>query len=231
MKKVICILLLCGLVVMSVWASALGEEFTLRNGIHLGDTVEKVLELETFKLERYKNDSEIYGGAYYQGTGKIVNVDNSKVEYFFDKDNRLQEMRYNLLAGMKEGPWGFAKLSDAKTVYDTIVETLTNKYGDPLQIQAGNVSIYAAGETRKQATADGFIENAPKYTSEWLVESDGYYVKIELYLCDSHDVWNRADTYRIFVGYAMISNEKMNEVYQQHVDEVTEQQENLNNDL
>lgn len=120
---------------------------------------------------------------------------------------------------------------DAKKVYATIVEALTNKYGDPLQLQADNISIYAAEETRNLATLNTLIQNVPKHTSEWLIESDGYYVKIELHLCASHDSLHQADSYRVFVGYAMISNEKMEKIHQEHIDQIVEQQNNLNNDL
>ena len=231
MKRTLAVLILCIVVFTSVFACAENEKFTLRNGIHFLDSIEKVVELETIPLEKYHWDSEVYGGSCYHGTGKIVNVDNSNVDFYFDKEGKLKEMRYNLLAGIKNGPLGFAKYDDARSVYDTILETLTGKYGDPLQFDAGKVSIYAAGETRKTATQDGIITNKPKETTEWLVDEGDYCVKIELYLCASEDVFNRTNTYRVFVGYAYISQDKMDELYQQHVDQTNQEKENLNNDL
>lgn len=112
MKKIICVLL-CQLALLSVLGIVSAEEFSLRNGIHLGDTAEKVLELENIPLKKRQYDtSKFYGGALYEGTGKIVNVDDSKLKYFFDKDDKLQEMTYDLLTGMEDGPWGFANYED-----------------------------------------------------------------------------------------------------------------------
>lgn len=230
MKRSCCFLLVVICVIVAICASA-EEEFTLRNGIHFNDPVEKVLELETLSMEKYKNNSEKHGGDCYIGTGTIVNVELSRAWFYFNSKGALQEMMYDLLAAKDGGPFGFAKLDSAKQVYDNIYDTLISKYGDPLQLEKGKTSLYHAAETYDRATAEAIIDLKPRYTSEWLIPSANDYVKIDLYLCDCHDSWNRVDTYRLLVGYAFISHEEMEETYQQHQQDIDKQEQNMNNDL
>ena len=176
------------------------EKFIFPNGIKFEDSEGIVLKKESIPLEKEKTKSERYKGAKYRGRGTFENDDLSLITYYFDKGGKLQEVIYDVHAGMKDPPYGFLKKTDAEASYNLIKNSLTEQYGSPLQKKD---SIHVAKETSDLANLDKFIVNKPIYSSEWLVSNGDHYVKIELYLCNSVDLYKNKP-FRVICGYAYI---------------------------
>ena len=98
MKRVIG-LLLSAMLVFSAGSGSLADsgikniaqDFVIRNNIHFTDTMEEIENNETMN-ELDGSQSDIL----YYGRDKLIEIDNSEIDYFFGDDSRLQGVLYHL---------------------------------------------------------------------------------------------------------------------------------------
>lgn len=171
MKKVLCLLVL---VSMLFSGSALADEFVLRNGIVFGDTLDIVKQKETLTIQSSSEDKD--NNVWFDGT--IAGMEGS-VRFDFDEETgKLTDMLYS-----------FDSKTDKDFVdndYSTLFQSLSRKYGTPLGNSGGSLHIITGLAIEYPATIIGLyrylIEGAGDFRDydEWVVEADGYKVKIDL---------------------------------------------------
>ena len=221
MKK-LCSLILAAILLMSTAvAPALADDFTLRNGIHFGWTLEQIEAVETLT----KNDDLITtdDGSHIEYKGKIAGYDDSVCMFFFDVDGKLTDMRYDFDATSRD---------DASSMYSTLSKSLTRQYGKPLGNTGGTLNIIT-GEA-----FDHFGLMVYLYTyllngggdyydyDEWIIDVNDYQVKIDLI---SYYVRNSSYeyTYKVVLSYKRFTDEdRLNALIENMAE-----QEAIDNDL
>lgn len=166
--------LLCVLLALSCMSFALADDdFTLRSGIKFGDTMEDILAKET-TLVRTTDESN------FTFTGKIAGYDDAGCIFYFDDDGKLIDMDYT-----------FINLCTSKDttndVYKKLYQSLVRQYGSPLGNTNGSCNLITGKAMENMALwvyffvplMDNFAGNYIDY-DEWIVEADGYSVKIDL---------------------------------------------------
>ncbi len=170
--------LLYVLLALSCMSFALADDdFTLRSGIKFGDTMEDILAKET-TLVRTTDESN------FTFTGKIAGYDDAGCIFYFDDDGKLIDMDYT-----------FINLCTSKDttndVYKKLYQSLVRQYGSPLGNTNGSCSLITGKAMEKMwglvyfyvAAMNAYTGNyAGNYIDydEWIVEADGYHVKIDL---------------------------------------------------
>lgn len=191
MKKGIALLLVSIFMLLSI--SAVAEEFTLRNGICFGDTMEEVLEKETFAIDDMadgtndeeasssddddEDDEEEY--PYYITTveGTVAGISDSYIRYNFDADKTLKEVIYYFDSNSDKD------LSDSD--YESVYDGLVRKYGSPLGYSNGKCYIISGAAIEGAVISAYLMEMLGGYGDirdydEWDVDTGDYHVKIEL---------------------------------------------------
>lgn len=223
MKKLISILLILSIITVGIVGNALADDFSVRNGIHFGMTVDEVKALE-------KNngvaEEDIYldkfnGDYYCVGLNtSIAGIDDSRLLYQFDPEtNLLVEFRYML------GPYKISK-DLAWEYFQTVLQSLMDKYGEPLHSSTTDGAIFPIVSETMQGAALDF--NVTYY--EWLVDFGDYYILIDAYNGDSG--YGSTGSY---VGYKYVSKEDAEKAIQNLIDEQNEKEkrteEETNRDL
>lgn len=212
-KKILCLVLM--LTCLS-WALA-DEEFTLRNGIVYGDTIDDILKKET-TLVQDKDDSNTF-------RGKIAGYDGAYCTFFFDDDGKLNEMRYSFEDAC-------TSRDKADEIYDKLKESLKRKYGTPLGNTGGSCHLITGSAISKMAIyvyllgeLDGYSGNYIDY-DEWIVEADNYNVKIDL----TSYYWRDSDFnyyYYVDVSYLRYTDQDLDDA----INEKNKEQQEVDNDL
>lgn len=175
MKKTVSILLAL-LLVLSLCTGALADEFTLHSGIVFGDTLETVKEKEAGKMTIQDGSKDKTNKVWFNGT--IAGMEGH-VRYDFDEDTgKLIEMLYTFN--------GMPKSDECDDAYKTLKDGLLRKYGSPLGNTGGTIHIITGQGFEYAAMLINLYESTNigsgdiRDYDEWIVECDGYYVKIDL---------------------------------------------------
>lgn len=167
-------LMLSVLMLMTLCTSfALAEEFTLRNGILFGDTMDVILTKET-TLVRKSETSNWF-------KGRIAGYDGAACGFYFDDDGLLTGMDYSFDDDI------CTSRDTADNVYETLYNSLKRKYGsDTLNYTGGSCYIITGPAFDRLVlyvylfgSLDGYSSNYLDY-DEWIVDMDDYHVKIDL---------------------------------------------------
>lgn len=188
MKKIISLLLVS---IMLLSISGIAEEFTLRNGICFGDTMEEVLEKESFAIDEMDDGTDEEEAAssdddddedefpYYIETveGTVAGISGSYIKYNFDADKTLREVIYYFDSNSSKD------LSDSD--YDSVQKGLIRKYGSPLGYSNGDCYIVSGAAIESAVISAYLWEMMGGYGDirnydEWDVDTGEYHVKIEL---------------------------------------------------
>lgn len=171
MKKMICLIVMVSMLFSQF---ALAEEFSLRNGIVFGDTLDEVKQKETLPIESSSEDKT--DKVWFEGT--IAGMEGS-VRFDFDEETgKLTDMLYS-----------FDSKSDRDFIdsdYSTLYKSLNRKYGTPLGNTSGSLYIITGPAIENAATIIALYKYLLEGTGdfrdydEWVVEADGYKVKIDL---------------------------------------------------
>lgn len=215
MKKVFAIFLtiiltLCGF-------SAFAEDFTLRNGIHFGDSPDDIKEKETLTIRNDIDRKSALGANNewlmdFEGTA--TGIDNVLTIFYFDEEQKLVDMVYYYEQIGHNVPV-------TMDLYDKLKQSLTEKYGKPLDIPEGKQ--YAI--SGKAMSAFSKLGVSPWLAlTEWVIPCDDYYVKIELVI--GVELFYQK-TGVMFLGYHRFYQPELDAVIQ----EINEQEEAMKNDI
>lgn len=205
-------ILIC--IVMTI-SCACAEEFSLRSGIHFGDTIETIVQKEK-TLTRNGSDSTSF-------TGKIAGFDDASCEFSFDENEKLISMMYEFDCFSRES---------TKNNYKTLYDSLVRKYGSPEGNTGGNCELITGPAIDRMALwvylfgeLDGWSADYYDY-DEWIVDCTDYYVKIDLvsyyYRNDDYEY-----TYTVDLSYHKYTAED----YQAEIDAKKSEREEVDNDL
>ena len=198
------------------------EEFSLRNDIHFGDSVETVKEKETMDIDYV---SEYTVRSEY---GTIAGIDDSYVKYSFD-DDKLFEIFYVLGITLDK--------NNLEDNYNTIYDSLVKKYGKPLYSNSENGQYII--QTSVFDTVEYALHVYPNESNtfnhlldykEWVIKCNGYNVKIDL----SGQYYGKDDEIcgiGLSVGYKMFTNEDLEIATKEKEEQEKEEQELVDNDL
>lgn len=219
MKKQRFVFLLAVFVIILTGCSASVKtihNFELRNGVRFGDDVATIKQNEVLEPAGNENDL-VYKGEIAQKEGYV--------KYHLDKEKGLYDLEY-FYENLSKSVWD--------KQYQFLRNSLVEKYGDPL---ATSEKLRATGDDNSNydilvynvysgieqtfITAD-MIERAlskqstyyhKDYTidiaDEWIIKTDGYYVKIDLLKFSGASVgWSSIDyDYHLGISYHYLSNE------------------------
>lgn len=211
MKKFISVFLVA-ILLLSV-TTAFAEDFSLRNGIKFGDSPETVKGKETLEYNDSSKSEDmiigdwnlfhiIWGPAPYaeRYRGPILGVDAGNLVFFYDENNTLFEMLYDV------------DLSKDGKLYDKLLSSLTEKYGTPMDNPKGEVFFITSCVYKSKASYFTAHE-------EWLVPNGENYVKIEL----SNFV--DGDSKNIYLSYTNVNASDITDQvdsYQQSIDAIND---------
>lgn len=199
---------------------ALGEEFTLRNGVQFGDTIAQVRAKETIPFKEDECDET----TLWTQKGSVAGFSDVQIAYFFDEEGKLEEVKWQLPDRTS------TESSDAD--YEKLYKAFVSKYGSPLGYDNGDCHIIT---TR---AFDGGIMIAYMYDmmdgygderdyDEWIYEyGNGHNVKIDM-LQFYNGASYSAIKYRIWIGYKYFSDADLQEARQEKQNE----QQSVLNDI
>ncbi|MBQ8653524.1 MAG: hypothetical protein IJ507_01195 [Clostridia bacterium] len=177
MKKLTALLLACILLLGCVSALA-DDTFTLRNGVHFGETMDQVKLKETLPLSTQYGDEH----NLYTDRGSVATFPKVEVWYRFKEDTgKLYEMRWSMNQGVTDK-------STNEADFEKLHKALTSKYGDELGYDDGSCYIITGGALNGAVTITNlystmFESGVGKVIdyAEWDVPfGNGEHVKIEL---------------------------------------------------
>lgn len=232
---------LLGLVVallLLVGSFASAEEFTLRNGIAFGDTMDEVLEKETFaidevvdSIEEEEEESEgsedeseeLLPYSIKTERSTLAGIDDSYIIYSFDKDKTLQEVEYVFRSSKNENM--------INTDYEAINKSLISKYGNPLGYTNGDCYVFtgqALQEFAMHLALIQYINGLGDYVDydEWDVDTGDYHIKIEQ-VEYYHGASYKDISYVHILSYTYFTDEQLAE----KLDEKQADQEAMDEDL
>ena len=210
MKRIISFVLVSILLIGCINV-AIAEEFQLRNGIHFGDDLEIVKSKETLTIEDSSKDKT--NNIWFDG--KIAGMQGS-VRYDFDEETgKLIEMLYI-----------FDETTSKESVdsdYTTLYQSLIRKYGNPLGNTGGSIHTITGTVFTYWATVKWLTElldgkNDYRDYDEWIVNCDGYNVKIDLLSWYDRDS-NYKYKYRNGLSYHYYTDEDFLNKIQEKLDE------------
>jgi len=234
MKRILAMVLAIGILFTSTIAYA--EEFSLRNGITFGDTIEEVLAKETFSIEsvddgsdedsvedKETDDESELPYSITTAHDTLAGIPDSHIVYRFDQNKTLKEVKYY-----------FRSSSLKETIdndYNNINSGFIRKYGSPLGYSNGDCYIFTGGAMYETVYITYLVQSLDGYGDlrdydEWDVNTGDYHVKIEhieYYLGSSYSDLN----YSHVVSYTYFTDEDL----QNAKNEKVENQNAIDNDL
>lgn len=132
-KKMICLVSVIVLAVLSVSIvlfvtksraeqTVTASDFTLRNGIHFGDTKEEVMAKETIPFREGNHGlEEIAENELWTEFGEVAGS-SFEINYLFDENDKLTEVVWERIDWTKE---------ESDDEYKRIEDAMTSKYGQP----------------------------------------------------------------------------------------------------
>lgn len=216
MKKILCILLTLSLFMMT--SVSFAEAFTLRNGIHFGDTLEEVKAKETLEIKS-QTENELV-----TKSGVLANVDVDSVIYRFE-NNKLVSVLWEVVDSRNN--------FYPPMVFDDLNTALTAKYGKSDSTDTDSYFLVkgAAIEEMMELMVEDFSfmlgmlmgEAGPLKQCEWEIESQGNEnVKIDLLYYQVAE-----EDFRVRLSYDLYTDEELEELKKQ--DQSDEQ--SIQNDL
>lgn len=186
------------------------EDFQLRNSILFGDDIKTIKGKETLSF-----DSQYENIIWYKGT--VAGLDNTSVRYEFDETNGgLVDMQYAFQSNSSKS------ISDAN--YKTVHDSLIRQYGQPLSyehtIYSSVIAHYVAQLMPAQEKGGG--ASLTDWIG-WVVDCDGYSVKIDLIKYAVKRNKSSAIEYAFDVGYKYFT--------QKDIDEKTEKKQQENSEV
>lgn len=186
--------------------STSNAEFELRDGIHFGDDLATVKSKETQML---KEDS-ISRTDMISYNGVIVGREATTTYDFDDNTGGLIDMDYHYSESILSND----EIADDQ--YTTLYQALEEKYGKPLDATEENPYPITGNAISTAQLYIDLTKAMGKYTfgyysehNEWVVKSNGYYVKIDLLKYytgvagwSSNTIWNMID-----LSYHYLNNE------------------------
>lgn len=205
------------LLVLSCSAAAFAqEEFTLRSGIHFGDTMEDILSKET-KLVRESETSN-----WFKGT--IAGFENASCGFYFDNDGKLTSMDYSFT--------DMDSRTEVNDDYKTLYDSLVRKYGKPLGNVGGKIDPITGPALMRMAVLvqlykflDGYDADYMDY-DEWRVDTLGGHVKIDLV-----SYYYRDDDYKYCYQLDLSYHFYTDADYEQAVSDKIAKRNEIDNDL
>ena len=226
MKKAISILLVLSVIICGI-GSAIAEDFSVRNGIQFGMSVDEVKKIEKdnglddndMYLDGLSNDGTWYQVAYITS---IAGIEDSRVIYKFDKDSKkLAAIDYNLGSNLDD--------ETALSLLLLMKQNLADKYGEPIHSSYTDGTVFPIVSDILM-TAQSLLAGTEYY--EWLVKHEDYYVLIDDVYMDLS--WLKGG-YFCHIGYQYVSATEAESKIQELVESAEEQEkktkEETNRDL
>lgn len=220
MKKVISLFIALTLIVSCGLVAHADEDFTLRNGIRFGDTLEEIVAKEKTLKQRESEPN------WFDGT--IAGVDDSEAGFFFDDDDKLTDMVYAFDGFGND----YKSRDDASNVYSSLYRSIVKKYGKALGNTGGNVELITGKAISRMAFTvyllgglDGYDADYIDY-DEWVVDCTDGHVKIDLisyYYRNSDYEYN----YSVDLSYHFYTDAE----YQAAVDEKKAERQAVDDDI
>lgn len=209
MKKWLALLMACMMLMGCACASA--EEFSLRNGVMFGETMEQVKAKETLAVNDELGDEH----NLYTVKGTVAGISNVNLWYRFDETTgELYDVR-----------WELPNVTSADTNdsnYDKLYDAMVKKYGKPLGFSDGNCYIITGSALSGAVTLtmlyselfDNGVGDLLGY-AEWDIDvGNGNHVKLEIakyYYGTSYSTRE----YSINVGYSCFTDADLEEARQE----------------
>ena len=164
MKKILAVILslLCLFSFCYAYADNYPETFSLRDGLKFGSTKEEIRAAMTGSTELSEGKLLSWATMGFDGD---VGGKPATISFRLDSNEKLVEMGYKFDCN---------SASETVSLYDSYRELLTKKYGEELSIPDGKTHILT-GSVLSNVLASGI-----KAKSEWLIQDDDNYVKIDL---------------------------------------------------
>ncbi len=219
MKKLNIILVSVSILILCIVQSSFADDFSVRNGIRFGMTIDEVKQIET---RNGITDSDIYldkvNGDYYCFglTTSIAGIDGSRLLYQFDPDTKLLiDFRYML------GPSG-TSIDLVDEYFKTVSQSLINKYGEPLHSSTTDGIIFPLlSNSMKSASNDRIITYY-----QWLVDFNDYYILIDAIRSDNLFL-PKYPQYDNAIGYKYVLKEDAEKALQDFVDEQNQREQRI----
>lgn len=169
MRRYVALLLV---IILLLSSFSLAEDFTLRNGIVFGDSMEDILRKEK-SLTRKSDTSDWF-------EGKIAGYNGAECGFYFDDNGKLISMDYSF------GSSVCSSKTDVNNVYETIYDSLKRKYGAPLGNTGGSCYLITGPAIDRMSLYVYLFGSISGYNGdyydydEWIIEEDDYSIKIDL---------------------------------------------------
>lgn len=217
MKKIVSAIICLALSLTFIVPCFAASDFTLRNGILFGDTIDDILAKEK-TLKRASDDS-------YRFEGKIAGYTDTGCIFSFDDDGKLVSMRYDF----SDSCYSKESTSD---VYDKLYQSLVRQYGKAKGNRNGTTYIITGPAIDTMAVWVYFLgalgDNKGDYYDydEWVIDAKDYHVKIDLV---SYYYRNSDFEYQYFcdLSYLMFTDADLDAA----IDEKMEKQNEVDQDL
>ena len=220
MKRTFLILLALIMILGSFASYAVAEDFSLRGGVKYGMTESEVKETEKSNGNSIspsevspQTDKNVKGIRYKDIS--IAGLDNCTLDYYFSKDGKLIEIDYFL------GPNGYAPPSGT---YESMKETLTSKYGEPVINATGDMLDLTSYSLADNLLLYSLLGGKFNGLCQWMVEYDDCVAVIEIY---NFGMSNPIP----YVDYRLYTKEEVQAVIQENTDQMKNQEDARNNDL
>lgn len=149
------------------------ENFSYRNGIVFGDTMDAIISKETHELNTIDREK----GNIKTSQFNLMNIKDSYIQYYFGySKNKLEKITYHF--GQADSIW------IAFPEYDIINSDLIEKYGEPLGYENGDHYKVWNGVLQSSSFAVDMFKVMGVYAElidydEWVLKYPDYSVKIE----------------------------------------------------
>lgn len=195
MKRLFSIIML----LLMITTISVAEEFTLRNGIIFGDSMDTVRQKETIAIDEEMSDAV----ELKTQNGVVAGFEDTTIYYTFD-DNQLIDIWWRISMPSKD---------DMGSAYQMLKESLSEKYGKPLGNKDG---VYhpvhgTATQFRNDPAGSelrallGWKAGILEY-DEWVYEyAEGKSMKIEL--VQDYLTMNGETDYTLFVSYTYFESD------------------------
>ena len=212
-------LVCCVLLITCFIQSGLAEkEFTLRNGILFGDTMDDILKKET-SLTRLSETSNTF-------KGRVAGYNDTECIFFFDSNQKLISMDYSFANNI------CTTRESTNDVYKKLYQSLSRQYGKPKGNTGGTTYIITGPAIDRMGIwvylLGALDKNSGDYYDydEWIVDTDSYHVKIDLI---SYYYRNQDFEYFYFVdlSYHQFTDDDL----QAAIDNKLDEQNEVDNDL
>lgn len=215
MRKIVSVLTAVVLLISMTSIAFAADEFTLRNGILFGDTMDDILTKET-TLTRKSDTSNWF-------EGKIAGYSNSECGFYFDDSEKLVSMDYEFSCSSRD---------NTNEVYKKLYQSLVRQYGKAEGNTGGSCELITGPALTNMAIAvyllaesDGWGGDYIDY-DEWIIDTDNYHVKIDLVSYYYHNS-DYDYTYMVELSYHKYTDDDLQTVIEEKQTEQNEVDDDL----